>query len=399
MKISMVGNPLLMKNSIFFVLALTVAMVAASCERVDEIVSEEDFFMAQEPQCYTFTASLGVSTKTIRDAQGAVSWAAGDKLMVFDASGNHEEFTVNKNCEEFTFTSTGTLQEGPYYAIAGYGSQTPTFDVVNKTISIVPPAIDGSFASADVIASTAEQGSNTFCFHHVYAILKLTLSTTSYASVEFVAGGIAPGSSTVIGFGVSGSLDVQSGQAADKAVISGTSDGGTFYIPVNPGEYSAGFSIILNTGTVRWKIESSKTLTTTAGRIMDFGTLENRPMVETSAFLEKKEYGAYSYNSSTDELSSLYEYDVRNGQPSVGSDQYAVSAGKFRIQSLDDGMLASFTFPTTLTEGSTVAVTTLSYGVNGLTDGTDQYIVKKISDGNVWLSKENGSLGLVVPTN
>lgn len=253
-------------------------MVAAvSCASVEEILpSERQLLLGGQGDNapVTFTASIGISSKTSIDEDRRVSWAAGDKITVFDAQGASEEFTVEDSCESFSFTSTGILGDGPYYAVAGYGSEELSFDKDSRRIGIARPSAsaDGTFGSADLVASTTD--GTSFTFHHVFALLKMSIEAEDITSLTFSATGVAASGNTLIGFDADGDIDAEYNDGADEVAIQSISGPGTYYIAVNPGTYDEGFTIYMMQGTTLMKVESDKSFTASVSSVVNFGTLD-----------------------------------------------------------------------------------------------------------------------------
>ena len=539
-------------------------MLAAACERVEEIQpAEVPAETVDMHQPVTFRANLG--TKTILNEDKSVIWAVGDKLMVFDAEGNSEEFTVEEDTDDYSFTTTGTIGDGPYYAIAGYGSATPSFNKDTRRIGItMPSTTDGSFGEADIMASMTDE--TTFSFHHVFALIKLTVGSSDIKSITFEAAGISSAEEASVGFDDTGALDVTYSQTANTVTIDGIAEAGTYYLPVNPGEYNDGFNFYLTYSDKRMKIEGSS-FKASVGKLTNFGNLEggtpasttwtlvtdastlaagdeiiiaasdynyamsttqnsnNRgvaaisksadkstlaaepgadvqvltltsgvssgtfglstgagylyaassnnnylrthttlnanaswnisvtsagvatikaqggstrntiyynqqsslfscyssaqkavaiykktttpgsgpQMTEISSFLDETEWGVYEYVSETDQVTPLYQFDIRGGAASEGSDQYAIPSGSvsFRMQCLSEGLLASAAFGTSsLTAGGSYSATSMFYGIEGIADGSysKTYVVKKVEGDKAWLLEAGGTLGLIIST-
>ncbi len=245
---------------------------AFACASVEEILSPAPVPGDNAP--VTFTASVGVPSKTAIDEELNVGWAAGDKITVFDAQGRSEEFTVDEACDSYSFTSTGTIGNGPYYAVAGYGTDELTFDKDNGQIGVARPSAvtDGGFGSADLIASTTS--GTSFTFHHVFAILKMSVTSSDITSLTFTAEGIATSGTTLIGFSNDNGIEATYNGGGNEVTIEGISGPGTFYMPVNPGTYSDGFTIYVQKGQKHMKIESDKAFTASTDNIVNFGTLD-----------------------------------------------------------------------------------------------------------------------------
>ena len=526
-------------------------LAAVSCAREEEAPQVTE---SSNP-IVTFHASMG--TKTTLEEDNTVGWAAGDRLTVFDAKGNKEEFVVKEAGSSFTFSSTGILGSGPYYAVAGYGEIVPSFDATSKKIAIdMPTTTDGTFGAADLIAATTS--GTTFSFHHVYAIVKLSVAYDNVRSITFESKGIV-GGNTKIGFASDGALDVSYASTGSSVTIEGITGAGTYYFAANPGSYSS-FEIYLRCTDQYMKIDGGA-FTARIGRMMNFGSLDNGTpattawqlvtdasalsvgdqviiaasdesyalsttqnnnnrgsaaivkssdksvldepsssvqimelvkgttdgtfafstgegylqastgstnylrttttlaassswtisvgssgvasiecgtkklfysssngvfnsysststnykdvaiykkvknpgtgpqMQEISAFLDKTDLGVYSYDGTSDTVTPLYLYDIRNGAASEGSDQISVGSGSFRIQNLWEGLLASVQFSaTSLVEGSSYSAATQLWGIEGQEEGasTRTFKVKKTTIEKAWIQEEGSSLALII---
>ena len=255
--------------------ALAAIAAAASCATMEEIEPSDVRMLAGgDHPSITFSASLGASTKTVYNEDKSVSWAEGDCLTVFDAAGHSETFTVEEECDNFSFTSNGTLADGPYYAVAGYGDATPTFDKDKAAISVALPAAvtDGTFASADLIASTTS--GTSFTFHHALGILKMSITSDDISAIEFSAEGVTGEDGVKIGFGEDGAPDITCDKSGSSVTIEGITGPGTYYMAVNPGTYEDGFTIYLTCDGARKKLSSDKALTATAGKVINLGELD-----------------------------------------------------------------------------------------------------------------------------
>ena len=251
---------------------IAASLAFAACASVEEVLPPDTFEGLNPP--VSFTASVGIDSKTTVDGQLNAGWAAGDKLTVFDADGRFEEFTVTEDCSSYSFTTAGVIGEGPYYAVAGYGSDALSFDSDLRRIGISRPSdtTDGSFSSADVVASTTE--GTSFTFHHVFALLKMSIASDDITSITFVAEGLSASEGALIGFGSDGSIDAVYDGSGDRVTIEGITGPGTFYIAVNPGTYDGGFSIHMQKGDTHMMVESDKAFTASCGTIVNFGTLD-----------------------------------------------------------------------------------------------------------------------------
>ena len=121
---------------------------------------------------------------------------------------------------------------------------------------------------------------------------------------------------------------------------------------------------------------------------------EGPQMSEINAFLEETIPGVYSYDADNDIATPKYRY-------TAGRDQFAVSAGAFRLQDLSDGYLAGVTLPvSTVVAGSRYAASLMLYGIEGIPDGDCEkmLVARKTEFGKAWLLEENGSFGFIITT-
>ena len=261
--------------------ALAVVAVAA-CAKVQEVerVLPSEGNQKTYP-ALTFTASMGSASKTTIGEDKSVSWAAGDCLTVYDAEGNSETFTVEEDCDKFTFTSSGKIGVAPYYAVAGYGKDVPSFDTESQRIVITRPATttEGSFGEADLIASTSEDDS--FTFHHVFAILKMSVSSDEISSISFSAEGISATGNAYIGFDEEGEVDVTYDTTGNEVTIENISGAGTYYLAVNPGTYD-NFTIYVTYPEQKMKIVSETGFTASTSKMVNFGTLDGGTPASTT---------------------------------------------------------------------------------------------------------------------
>ena len=266
-----------MKTIYRIIIAAATIVAAAACASVEEVLPADRQSVGSgqgDNAPVTFSASVGVNSKTSIDEDRKVSWTTGDKIMVFDAEGRSEAFTVEEDCDSYSFTSRGTLGDGPYYAVAGYGEDTPTFDKDTRKIAIARTSstTDGSFGGADLIASTTS--GTSFTFHHVFTLLKMSLGSDDITSLTFSAKGIASSGNTLVGFDASGAVVAEYDNGGDEVTINDIPGHGTYFMAINPGYYDEGFTFYLQKGNARMKITSDKAFTASVDRILNFGTLD-----------------------------------------------------------------------------------------------------------------------------
>lgn len=380
-------------------LAAAAFAAAVACASVEEVLPIGQKLPAGpgDNAPVTFSASVGITSKTAIDDERKVSWATGDKITVFDSQGRSEEFVVEKDCDSYSFTSTGIIGKGPYYAVAGYGQEVPSFDKDTKRIGIARPSAtaDGSFGEADLVASMTS--GTSFTFHHVFALLKMSIGSDDITSLTFSAEGITASTGTQIGFDSNGAIDAEYNYGGNEISVEGITGPGTYYIAVNPGTYDRGVTIYLKKGPVRMKVSSDKAFTASVNGIVNFGTLDDGTsgpqMTEVNAFMDEIALGVYSYDAVNDVVSSIYQY-------CAGSDQFAVSDTEFRLQNLAEGHMAGVTLPSDAVVGNSYPVDIKLYGIDGYSDGKYEKVLvaRKTENGKIWLLEEDGTLGFIIHT-
>ena len=343
--------------------ALALVAVAA-CAKVQEVenVLPADYDGTIYPSL-TFTASMGSASKTIIGEDKSVSWAAGDCLTVYDAEGNSETFTVEEDCEKFTFTSKGTIGVAPYYAVAGYGDDTPSFDTESQKIVISRPSTttEGSFGEADLIASTSE--GNSFTFHHVFALLKMSISSDEITSLTFAAEGISATGNAYIGFDEEGAVDVTYDTTGNEVTIENISGAGTYYIAVNPGTYD-GFTIYVTYPEQKMKIVSDGGFTASTTKIINFGTLDGGTPASTTWELVT-DASTLSVGDQIIIAASDYDYALSTTQNNNNRGQEAITKSSDKL-TLAEGPSSGVQI-LTLAQGSSSGSFALSTGSGYLT--------------------------------
>lgn len=325
-----------MKTIFRIITAIAATVAAAACARVEEVFQADiqSLLSGQGGKdAVTFTASVGIESKTSIDEDRKVSWAAGDKIMVFDADGRSEEFTVEEDCDSYSFTSSGILGDGPYYAVSGYGEDTPSFDKEGMQIGLARPSAttDGTFGSADLIASTTSETS--FTFHHVFALLKMSIDSDDITSLTFSAEGIAASGNTLIGFNGDGAIVAEYDNGGDAVTIQEITGPGTYYIAVNPGTYEEGFDIFMQKASVRMKVASGKAFTASVERMVNFGTLDKGTPAYTAWELVTD---ASSLSAGDEIIIAASEYDYAMSTTQNNNNRGVVSVTKSSDKSILD---------------------------------------------------------------
>lgn len=201
-----------MKKSILIIAAFVALAMLASCQK-------EQFKANVTPVAGVteFTATIEQPTKTAIDAEGKVSWKAGDEITVTDAASNSAVYVAGADGASTTFTlKTGetAVGEGPYTATYG--------DIANQIYS----AEGANYPLAAPATSTT-----AFKFSSSYAVVKITAKSEGDEVIE--------------------SVDVNYGEnvyalnCGDGVTL--TSDGIDFFVAVETATEAAALSVTFHT--------------------------------------------------------------------------------------------------------------------------------------------------------
>lgn len=274
-----------MRHIFKFAAVCALAVFTASCTKELSENSAADSLMDEELSFVTFTADCGNSSKVAYDGATKVSWVEGDVISVVDAAGLVASYTVAasdisaSDASKVTFTvETGA---GPYKAVVAKGEVSCTDGVVK-----VSNALDGTFASADVLACSSSDCN--LQFQHIFGIVGFSSTKEGVDKVHFSAhaneaftyagpsftitfpedGRPQPGFLTNIDNNIP--VEIKSTDAAFEC--NGLSE---YYFPLVPGEYK-GFDMVLGSGAKASFLKTDKSLTATAGKIVKLGDITDK---------------------------------------------------------------------------------------------------------------------------
>lgn len=179
----------------------------------------------------------------------AIEWQSGDEISIFDGVNNNR-FVTSKSGASAVFTGEAKTAS-KYYAVYPYSlSSTYTSSIFGISVPSFQEARLNTFDPKANIAVGVSSGKNLH-LKNVCGYIKLGISESGkYKSVKVVSEGGEPlsGNASVVLNADDLPVVSPASDALSYAVIvseSGTLDAGTYFIPVFPGDFSAGLSVIL----------------------------------------------------------------------------------------------------------------------------------------------------------
>ena len=258
-----------MKKIYSFVLAAVAVLSAASCQK--ELANAPE---VENGEKFTVVATAA-ETKTVLEGNVAY-WMPGDKITIFDATGEPVVFTTNITEKaakaEFTAesfnapdslvavynpTRAATLTDGKIYPLRAGGDQKPVAGSFDPNAAI---AVGGSKAA----------GSNELVFNNIHSLVKFTVGDVVPSSVKVVnnGGAILVG---LLYWNVEAAAIEHSGAGESSVIVSGTYEKGqTYYIAVTPNEAKGGLSVYFDDVLVK---NTGADITLLPNTIYNLGTL------------------------------------------------------------------------------------------------------------------------------
>ena len=254
------------------------ALILAACGN-EEFIENVENGAAAKPEFMTFTASAP-QTRTQLDGLN-VHWVEYDEIAIWDGSGAYQKFMVDAesiNGSEATFTGPALVPGADYtafYPLIAVESMDATS--VNFNLPAEQTAVAGTFASnlAPSLAK-ATGGSTNLVFDNLCALVKFTAGAD-------MAG---EGTLTLVGGNATEALagkywlEYYTGNqspavSATRITLKGTFEAGKdYYFVVLPRTLTNGFSLLYEDSQGKlYRKATGKSVTLTAGRILNLGTL------------------------------------------------------------------------------------------------------------------------------
>ena len=260
------------------ILSLAAAVLTLAACGNEEFIENNPGNEAAKPVPMTFTAGMP-QTRTQLDGLN-VNWVEYDEIAIWDGSGEYQKFMVDAesiNGSEATFSGTA-LPDANYTAFYPLiAVESMDAKSVNFNLPAEQTAVAGTFANqlAPSLAK-ATDGSTDLVFENLCALVKFTVPADMAGKGTFTLVG---GNATEALAGkywmnyING--DQSSAGAATRVTLKGNfEDGKDYYFVVLPLTLTNGFSLLYEDSQGKlYRKATGKSVTLTAGRILNLGTL------------------------------------------------------------------------------------------------------------------------------
>ena len=261
------------------ILTLAAAVLTLAACGNEEFIENNPGNEAAKPVPMTFTAGMP-QTRTLLDGLN-VHWVEYDEIAIWDGSGAYQKFMVDAesiNGSNATFSGTA-LPDADYtafYPLIAVESMNATS--VNFNLPAEQTAKAGTFANqlAPSLAK-ATGGSTDLVFNNLCALVKFTVPAEMAGEGIFTLVG-GNGTEALAGeYWVEYSTGNQSPgfERTNRVTLKGNFEAGKdYYFVVLPYQLTKGFSLLYEDSTGKlYRKATDKSVTLTAGRILNLGTL------------------------------------------------------------------------------------------------------------------------------
>ena len=262
------------------ILTLAAAVLTLAACGNEEFIENNPGNEAAKPEFMTFTASAP-QTRTLLDGLN-VHWVEYDEIAIWDGSEGYQKFMVDTesiNGSEATFTGPALVPGADYtafYPLIAVESMDATS--VNFNLPAEQTAVAGTFANqlAPSLAK-ATGGSTDLVFNNLCALVKFTVPAEMAGEGIFTLVG-GNGTEALAGeYWVEYSTGNQSPgfERTNRVTLKGNFEAGKdYYFVVLPYQLTKGFSLLYEDSTGKlYRKATDKSVTLTAGRILNLGTL------------------------------------------------------------------------------------------------------------------------------
>lgn len=277
-------------------LCLWLSLVAVACSKVGA-----DSVAPPAPPVYTIQAGFAAEALETRsrldfeETQARVLWTGGDAFKMYKMSSSAYSQTTYTTQDDgvvsATFTTTKRLGEDDSYTsiypAAVYGVSRKNDDLqlripVPPTQEAVPGGVQEGLNFAAAWSSSQD---DNLKFLNLMSYVRFRLSgaaVSTLQSVTFDAGTTVAGDAALyfqdgeVHFGYTTNFSTPTYERSNTVTLTGTFvEGQDYCIAMVPASLTDGFTLIFSDGEGRFiEKHSSKTLTLTRSRIVDFGTID-----------------------------------------------------------------------------------------------------------------------------
>lgn len=261
------------------ILTLAAAVLTLAACGNEEFIENNPGNEAAKPVPMTFTAGMP-QTRTQLDGLN-VHWVEYDEIAIWDGSGAYQKFMVDaESINGSNATFSGTALPGAdytaFYPLIAVESMNGTSVVFN--LPAEQTAVAGTFANqlAPSLAK-ATGGSTNLEFNNLCALVKFTVPAEMAGEGIFTLVGGNRNDVLAGKYWVEYSTGNQSPgiERTNRVTLKGTFEAGKdYYFVVLPGTLTQGFSLLYEDSTGKlYRKATDKSVTLTAGRILNLGTL------------------------------------------------------------------------------------------------------------------------------
>ena len=247
-----------------YMILLAALVVAASCEKHDDIAVQEE---ADKSQTLTFTADA-VATRTVLGDDWSVSWQEGDAVSILWNGGTAR---AKAHLDGAKARFSATVDDVPeYYAVYPADIQAQVGEDGKLTLRI-PESQTGKFEDCAVIVSHTTRESLDFGrFRSAVGMIRFTLEDDSFTRVRFSSTAEENVAGTVTTDASYSSFATQADKASVEVAVEGK---GTYYLATLPGISLSGLHFDLG-NDIAWKGEAANGTPATipAGNILCINT-------------------------------------------------------------------------------------------------------------------------------
>ena len=284
------------------ILSLAAAVLTLAACGNEEFIENNPGNEAAKPVPMTFTAGMP-QTRTLLDGLN-VNWVEYDEIAIWDGSGAYQKFMVDAESisgSNATFSGTA-LPDADYtafYPLIAVESMDATSVTFNLPAEQTAKA--GTFANqlAPSLAK-ATGGSTDLVFENLCALVKFTVPAEMAGEGTFTLVG-GNGNDVLAGkYWVEYSTGNQSPvESAYRVTLKGDFEAGQdYYFVVLPGTLTNGFSLLYDDGKGKlYRKATGKSVTLTAGRILNLGELTGFEKAVVKEIYAKLESGTATENA------------------------------------------------------------------------------------------------------
>lgn len=276
-----------------FLLAAAVVILSAACQDQIENPVEKSNISNVKLIPVTFTAGEEESKTTLGENNNIV-WEDGDKICVLDNSvicADYSSFEATSSGLSTAFSGLIGEDATTFYALYPYDENAQSTWMLDDECAMFSTALAknqnarlaGLPANTNIAIAKADNN-KSFAFHNVCGLVKFTLEREDIAAITITPNGdnaLALAGGIDLTINLDGSVtDIERTETTDNAITVYAEDEdtftpGTYYVCALPGDYAGGITVtFMNSDTEIAEISSDATLTITAGKIRNLGTID-----------------------------------------------------------------------------------------------------------------------------